>query len=118
MGRVITLLKTRPARGEPTEGGSRDTTVIAHLKTRPARGEPTEQNSTRGGQGGNLNRSVDSTSRLLGSATSNEANKSAIRRAEWTITARRAVLRLAQMKYPYFVPEHCKQNAIGSDTGH
>ena len=35
-------------------------------------------------------------SRSLGSATSNEANKSAMRRAEWTSTARRAVLRLAQ----------------------
>ena len=42
------------------------------------------------------------------SATSNEANKSAMRREEWTITARRAVLRLAQMKYQYFVPERCK----------
>ena len=33
-------------------------------------------------------------------------------RAEWTITALRAVLRLAQMKHQYFVVEHCKQNAI------
>ena len=50
----------------------------------------------------------------LGSATSNEANKRAMLRAEWTITARRAVLRLAQMKYRYFDPESCKQNAIFS----
>ena len=56
--------------------------------------------------------------RSLGSATSNEANKSAMRRAEWTITARRAVLRLAQMKHRYFVPERCKQIAIFSDTSH
>ena len=53
-----------------------------------------------------------------GSTTSNEANKSAMLRAEWTITARRAVLRLAQMKYRYFVPERCKQNAIFSGTSH
>ena len=33
----------------------------------------------------------------LGSATQREANKSAMRRTEWTITARRAVLHLAQM---------------------
>ena len=39
-----------------------------------------------------------------------------MRYAEWTITARRAVLRLAQMKYRYFVPECCKQNAIFSGT--
>ena len=32
--------------------------------------------------------------RSLGSATSNEANQSAMLRAEWTITARRAVLEL------------------------
>ena len=54
----------------------------------------------------------------LGSATSNEANKRAMLRAEWTngrtITARRAVLCLAQMKYRYFDPESCKQNAIFS----
>ena len=41
-------------------------------------------------------------SRSLGSATSDEANKRAMLRAEWTITARRAVLRLAQMKRRYF----------------
>ena len=57
-------------------------------------------------------------SRSLGSATSNEANKSAMRRAEWTIAARRAVLRLAQIKYRYFVSERCKQNAIFSGTRH
>ena len=34
----------------------------------------------------------------LGSATSNKANKSAMLRTEWTITARQAALRLAQMK--------------------
>ena len=57
-------------------------------------------------------------SRSLGSATSSEANKSAMRRAEWTIAARRAVLRLAQIKYRYFVWERCKQNAIFSGTSH
>ena len=57
-------------------------------------------------------------SRSLGSTTSNEAYKSAMRRAEWTITARQAVLHLAQMKYRYFVPERWKQNAIFSDTSH
>ena len=56
--------------------------------------------------------------RSLGSATSNEANKSAMLRAEWTIAARRAVLCLAQMKYRYFVPEYCKHNKIFSDTSH
>ena len=56
--------------------------------------------------------------RSLGSTTSNEANKSAMLRSEWTITTRQAVLRLAQMKYRYFVPERCKQNAIFSDTFH
>jgi hypothetical protein len=54
----------------------------------------------------------------LGSATSNETNKSAMLRAEWTITARRAMLRLAQMKYRYFDPESCKKNAIFSGTSH
>ena len=44
--------------------------------------------------------------RSLGSAAFNEANKSAMLRTEGTITASRAVLRLAQMKYQYFVPEH------------
>ena len=38
----------------------------------------------------------------LGGATSNEANKSTMLRTEWTITARLAVLHLAQMKYRYF----------------
>ena len=38
-------------------------------------------------------------------------------RAEWTITARSAVLRLAQMKYRYFVPECCKQVAQCSNQG-
>ena len=51
-------------------------------------------------------------------AASNEANKSAMLRAEWTITTRRAVLRLAQMKYRYFVPECYKENAIFSGTSH
>ena len=50
--------------------------------------------------------------------SSNEADKIAMRRAEWTITARRAVLRLAQTKHRYFVPEHCKQIAIFSGTSH
>ena len=58
----------------------------------------------------------------LGRSTSNEANKSTMPRSEWTITARRAVHHLAQMKYLYFVPERCKQNAIFSvqviKTGH
>ena len=57
-------------------------------------------------------------SRSLGSAAFNEANKSAMLRADWTITTRRAVLRLAQIKYRYFVPERCKQNAIFSSTSH
>ena len=57
-------------------------------------------------------------SRSLGSATSNAANKSAMLNAEWTIAARRAVLRLAQMKYRCFVSEWCKQNAIFSGTSH
>ena len=43
-------------------------------------------------------------------------------RADLTITARQAVLRLAQMKYRYFVPERCKQNAFfhvqAIKTGH
>ena len=47
-------------------------------------------------------------SRSLGSATFNGANKSVMLLAEWTITARQAVLCLAQMKYLYFVPECCK----------
>ena len=37
---------------------------------------------------------------------------------EWIITARQAVLRLAQIKYRYFVPERCKLNAIFSGTSH
>ena len=57
-------------------------------------------------------------SRSLGSATTNEANKSTMLRAEWTITVRRAVLRLAQMKHRYFVPERCNQIAIFSGTSH
>ena len=57
-------------------------------------------------------------SRSLGSAISNEANKSAMWRAERTIAARSAVLRLAQIKYRYFVSEHCKQNAVFSGTSH
>ena len=53
-------------------------------------------------------------SRLLGSATSNELNKSATLCAEWTITAHRAVLCMAQMKYRYFRT----RNAIFSGTNH
>ena len=57
-------------------------------------------------------------SRSLGSATWNAANKSEMWHAGWTITARWAVLRLAQMKLnmkgQYFVLERCKQNAIFS----
>ena len=37
--------------------------------------------------------------RPLGGATSNVPNRSAMLRAEWTIPARQAVLRFAQMKY-------------------
>ena len=37
---------------------------------------------------------------------------------EWTITVCQALLRLAQMKYQYFVPECCKENAIFSGTNH
>ena len=91
--------------------------VMAHSKTLPARGEQTEQNST--SEGGNLDCSVHSASRFgflcsLGSATSNEATKSAMWSAERNITAHRAVLCLSEMKYQYFVPECCKQNAIFS----
>ena len=38
--------------------------------------------------------------------------------AEWTIPASSAVLRLAQMKYQYFVSERGKQKAIFSGTSH
>ena len=49
--------------------------------------------------GGNLDQSIQHCfSRSPGRATSNEANKSTMWSAEWTITALRAVLRLAQMK--------------------
>ena len=37
---------------------------------------------------------------------------------EWTITACQAALCFAQMKDQYFVPEHCKQNAIFLGTSH
>ena len=50
-------------------------------------------------------------SRSLGSV-------SAMLRTEWTITPRRAVLYLAQMKDRYFVPKRCNQNAIFSGTSH
>ena len=91
--------------------------VMAHSKTLPARGEQTEQNST--SERGNLDCSVHSASRFgfscsLGRATSNEATKRAMWSAEQNITARRAVLCLSEMKYEYFVPECCKQNAIFS----
>ena len=100
--------------------------VMAHSKTRLARGGPgpTKQTSTRGGGFPprlkiEIFQSIQlGFSRSLGSATSNEANKSAMRRAEWTIAARRAVLRLAQIKYRYLVPERCKKNAIFSGTNH
>ena len=98
--------------------------MMAHSKTRPARGEPTGQNSTCGR--GNLDRSNRlGFSRSLGSTTSNEANKSAMLRAEWTMTAGQGVLRLAQMKYRYFVPEQWTLQAEcdffrckSSKTGH
>ena len=51
---------------------------------------------------------------LVGCATSNGANKSAMPRAEWAITKRQAVLYLVKMKYQYFVLECCKQNTIFS----
>ena len=54
----------------------------------------------------------------LGATTANVPYKSAMRCAEWTITARRALLCLAQMKYRYFFPERCKQNASFSGTSH
>ena len=69
-------------------------------------------------------------SRSQGSTTLNDANKSVMLRAEWTITSRQAVLRLAQMKYRYFVLERCQmkyryfvlercqQNTIFSGTSH
>ena len=68
---------------------------MADSKTLPARGEQTELNSTHGR--GNLYCSVDSASfsLSLGSATLNEANKSLMLCAEWTITARQAVLLFA-----------------------
>ena len=80
--------------------------VMTNSKTRPARGETTKQNWIRGGKYLDLDSSVDSIWFLaftsLGSATSNEAaNKSVMWSAEWTITARQAVLRLAQIKYRY-----------------
>ena len=67
--------------------------VMAHSKMRPVRREPTEQNSTRRG-GGNfiLQANQLGFSRSIGSATSNEANKRAMRRTEWIITARQSVL--------------------------
>ena len=66
--------------------------MMAHSKTRPELGEQTEQNSTCGGEI-SMVQSIQlgfRVSRSLGSATSNEANKSAMLRAEWTTTARRA----------------------------
>ena len=63
--------------------------------------------------GVNLDQSIQlGFSRSLGSTASNEAFKSTMWRTERSIIARQAVLRLAQMKYEYFVPELCKQNAI------
>ena len=53
-------------------------------------------------------------SRPLGCATSDEAYKSVMLRAEWTITKRQAVLYLVKMKFQYFVLECCKQNTIFS----
>ena len=80
--------------------------------------EPIEQKSTRGGEI-SIVQSIQLDFLLsLGTATSNDAKKSAMRRAEWTITARRAVLRLTQMKYRYFHPEHCNQNTFFSGTSH
>ena len=57
-------------------------------------------------------------SRSLGSEISNEANKSAMLNAEWTIAAHSAVLHLPKMKYQYFVSGCCKQNVIFSGTSH
>ena len=55
----------------------------------------------------------------LGSATSNEANKSVMQPAEWTIIERKLCSPSgAQMKYRYFDPESCKQNAIFSGTSY
>ena len=72
---------------------------MAHSKTRPARGEPTEQPQRVDGEISIAQSIQLCFSRSLGSATSNESNKSAMWREEWIITARRAVLRLAKMKY-------------------
>ena len=95
---------------------------MAHSKIRHVLWEQTEQNSTHGGgpQGEiSIVQSIQlGFSHSQGSAAFNEANKSAMLRAEWTIPARQAVLNLAQMKYRYFVPEHCKQNAIFSGATH
>ena len=57
-------------------------------------------------------------SRSPGRATSNEPDKRVMLCSEWTITACLAVLHLAQMKYPFFLPELCKQNAIFSVFSH
>ena len=92
--------------------------VMAHSKTRNARREPTQQNQCMEGEISIVQSIQLGFSRSLGSATLNDANKSAMLRAEYTITAQRAVLSLAQMKYRYFVSECCSQDAIFSDTGH
>ena len=92
---------------------------MAHSKTRYAHGEPAEQKSRCGGEISIVHLIRFGFLLSLGSTTtSNEANKSAMLRAEWTIIARQAELRLVQMKYRYFDPERCKQNAIFSGTSH
>ena len=55
---------------------------MAHSKAQHARGEPTEQNSTAGGEISIVQSIQLGFSRSLGSATLNDANKSAMRRAE------------------------------------
>ena len=92
--------------------------VMAHSKMRPVRGEPTRPSKTQGVHCVEGEISIVQSIQLGFSRSLGSANKSAMRRAKWTITARRARLRLAQMKYRYFVPECCKQNAIFKGTSH
>ena len=88
-------------------------------ETRPARWDQTEQNSTNGG--GNLDNSVDSAwflalNRQCDIKWSQEERDTARRVDHHSVL--KTVLRLAQMKYRYFVPEWIKQNAIFSSINH
>ena len=94
--KIAKLHPARPARGEPTE----------HCKTQRMEGEISIVQSIQLGF-----------SRSLGSATSNEANKSAMRRA---VHHHRGPSRapFGPNEYPCFVLECCNQNAIFSVTGY